>query len=66
MSYKKWIYKYKYLLAEQDEIETKLPEYTISFNNDWIDKRTPEVPKIKKESNVDWDIEMDEKHPPWL
>ena len=23
MSYKKWIYKYKYLLAEQDEIEEK-------------------------------------------
>ena len=61
MSYKKWIYKYKYLLAEQDEIETKLPEYTTSFNSAWIDKRTPEVPKIKKKSNVDWDIEMDEK-----
>ena len=57
MSYKKWIYKYKYLLAEQDEIEEKFSEYAAEFNKFWKDKRTPENPQIKKESNVNWDTE---------
>ena len=29
MSYKKWIYKYKYLKAEVDEVEEKLNKYVI-------------------------------------
>ena len=29
MSYKKWVYKYKYLRAEVDEVKEKMDEYTI-------------------------------------
>ena len=58
MSYKKWIYKYKYLLAEQDEIEEKFTEYASEFNKAWKDTRTPEDPHVKKESNVNWDTEI--------
>ena len=61
MSYKKWIYKYKYLLAEQDEIEEKFTKYAAEFNKAWKDKRTPESPQIKKESNVNWDAEVESK-----
>lgn len=57
MSYKKWIYKYKYLLAEQDEIEEKFSEYAAEFNKVWKDKRTPENPHVEKKSNINWDIE---------
>ena len=61
MSYKKWIYKYKYLLAEQDEIEEKFTEYAAEFNKAWKDKRTPEAPQVKKESNVNWDTEVNDE-----
>ena len=61
MSYKKWIYKYKYLLAEQDEIEEKFSEYAAEFNKVWKDKRTPENPHFKNESNVNWDTEINDE-----
>jgi len=62
MSYKKWIYKYKYLLAEQNEIEEKFTDYSTTFNSFWIDKRTPEIPKIEKKSNINWDIDVEEEY----
>ena len=61
MSYKKWIYKYKYLLSEQDEIEEKFSEYAAEFNKGWKDKRTPENPHFKNESNVNWDTEINDE-----
>ena len=38
MSYKKWIYKYKYLKAEADEVKEKMDKYTIEFNKLFISK----------------------------
>jgi|TARA_R110001592_G_scaffold362465_1_gene676319 hypothetical protein len=60
MSYKKWIYKYKYLLAEQDEIEEKFSEYASEFNKIWANKNQPEDLEIKEKSNIDWDVELEE------
>ena len=66
MSYKKWIYKYKYLKAEVDEVEEKLNKYVIEFNKLFISREkyeqmknnsedTPEIkeipPKIKEKNN---------------
>ena len=39
------------------EIEEKFSEYAAEFNKFWKDKRTPENPQVKKESNVNWDAE---------
>ena len=46
MSYKKWIYKYKYLKAEFDEIEELTFNYTIEFNKlfDFKDKNISSPP----------------------
>jgi hypothetical protein len=59
MSYKKWIYKYKYLLAEQDEIEERFSEYASEFNK--VFKRKEEPSKEKKKSNIDWDSGAEDK-----
>ena len=56
MSYKKWIYKYKYLEAEMDEIQEKMDEYTIKFNNDFI-VQPPPLPTILESYNDVKDIE---------
>jgi hypothetical protein len=57
MSYKKWIYKYKYLLAEQDEIEKNFTEYATEFNK--VFRRKEEPLKENKKSNVNWDTEVE-------
>ena len=66
MSYKKWIYKYKYLKAEVDEVNEKMEKYIIEFNKLFISREkyeqmknnsedTPEIkeipPKIKEKNN---------------
>ena len=56
MSYKKWIYKYKYLEAEMDEIQEKMDKYTIKFNNDFI-VEPPPLPTIPESYNDVKDIE---------
>ena len=50
MSYKKWIYKYKYLRAEVDEVMEKMDKYTIEFNKLFISKEKYE--KMKNNSNI--------------
>ena len=41
MSYKKWVYKYKYLKTEESEFSEKMQEYTIKFNKDFITNNPP-------------------------
>ena len=45
MSYKKLIYKYKYLKAEVDEVEEKLNKYVIEFNKLFISREKYEKMK---------------------
>jgi hypothetical protein len=45
MSYKKWIYKYKYLKAEVDEINKKMEKYCIEFNKLFITREKYEQMK---------------------
>jgi len=72
MSYKKWVYKYKYLKTEEDEIEELLVEYTAQFKKDFAPiKNTPptnnEPPSLKEdfinEENPLLDEENQEKPP---
>ena len=49
MSYKKWVYKYKYLKAEVDEVKEKMDKYTIEFNKLFISREKYE--KIKNNPN---------------
>ena len=41
MSYKKWVYKYKYLKTEEEEFAEKMQMYTIKFNKDFITSTPP-------------------------
>ena len=41
MSYKKWVYKYKYLKTEEEEFAEKMQMYTIKFNEDFITNTPP-------------------------
>jgi hypothetical protein len=45
MSYKKWVYKYKYLKAEVDEVKEKMDKYTIEFNKLFISREKYEKMK---------------------
>jgi len=44
MSYKKWVYKYKYLKTEDEEFSKKMEKYTIQFNKDFIVTNPPQEP----------------------
>ena len=48
MSYKKWIYKYKYLKAEVDEVKEKMDKYTIEFNKLFTSKQAIEKEKQRQ------------------
>lgn len=48
MSYKKWIYKYKYLKAEVDEVNEKMDKYTIEFNKLFTSKQAIEKEKQRQ------------------
>ena len=61
MSYKKWIYKYKYLQAEVDEVMEKMDKYTIEFNKLFISKEKYE--KMKNNPNVTPTIEEPKPKP---
>lgn len=50
MSYKKWIYKYKYLKAEVDEVKEKMDKYTIEFNKIFISREKFEKMKNNSDS----------------
>ena len=41
MSYKKWVYKYKYLKTEEGEFAEKLQKYAIKFHQDFITNNPP-------------------------
>jgi len=62
MSYKKWIYKYKYLKCEFDETKELRDKYQKDFNLKFTfkDKQTHKDPEINKNPNIDWDIELEE------
>ena len=67
MSYKKWIYKYKYLKTEEDEIEELLIEYTAQFKKDFTPiKKTPstnnEIPPLKEDFTNKEDPLLDEEN----
>jgi hypothetical protein len=54
MSYKKWVYKYKYLKTEETEIEELLVEYTAQFKKDFktvkdISSPNNEAPPLKED-----------------
>ena len=51
MSYKKWVYKYKYLKTEENEFSEKMQEYTIRFNQDFISNNPPPQETVKKPPN---------------
>ena len=42
MSYKKWVYKYKYLKTEESEFAEKMQEYTLKFNEDFVTNTPPQ------------------------
>ena len=46
MSYKKWVYKYKYLKSEDEEFSEKMEKYIIQFHKDFKSNKTPE-PELK-------------------
>ena len=48
MSYKKWVYKYKYLKAEADEVSEKMKKYTTEFNKLFISKQAIEEEKQRQ------------------
>ena len=48
MSYKKWIYKYKYLKAEVDEVNEKMKKYTTEFNKIFTSKQAIEKEKQRQ------------------
>jgi len=51
MSYKKWVYKYKYLKTEENEFSEKMQKYTIMFNQDFISNNPPPQETVKNLSN---------------
>ena len=51
MSYKKWVYKYKYLKTEEEEFAKKMQEYTIKFNQDFITSPPQETVKNPPNQN---------------
>ena len=59
MSYKKWVYKYKYLQAEIDEIKEKMQEYTTRFNQDFITNQPPPQETFNKIPPSDPPIEKE-------
>tara|TARA_R110000803_G_C11881045_1_gene309741 strand:- start:131 stop:682 length:552 start_codon:yes stop_codon:yes gene_type:complete len=48
MSYKKWVYKYKYLKAEVDEVKEKMEKYTTDFNKLFTSKQAIEKEKQRQ------------------
>ena len=65
MSYKKWVYKYKYLKSEENEFAEKLQEYTIKFNEDF-EKLSPPPQDIippSEEETIEEEIENIESKP---
>ena len=46
MSYKKWVYKYKYLKTEDEEFSKKMEKYIILFHRDFK-PNTPPEPVLK-------------------
>lgn len=65
MSYKKWVYKYKYLKSEENEFAEKLQEYTIKFNEDF-EKLSPPPQDIippPEEETIEEEIENIESKP---
>ena len=47
MSYKKWVYKYKYLKTEESEFAEKMQKYIIKFYEDFIINNPPPQKKAK-------------------
>ena len=41
MSYKKWVYKYKYLKTEESEFAEKMQKFIVQFNKDFIPNSPP-------------------------
>jgi hypothetical protein len=58
MSYKKWVYKYKYLEAECEEVEDRLQKYMVKFNNDFVFKKI-EIPNPPP--NIETPLEIEDK-----
>ena len=54
MSYKKWVYKYKYLKTENEEFSKKMEKYIILFHKDFKPNKSLkpilENPKSKEKS----------------
>tara|TARA_B110000977_G_C10774182_1_gene375898 strand:- start:51 stop:593 length:543 start_codon:yes stop_codon:yes gene_type:complete len=46
MSYKKWVYKYKYLKSEDEEFSDKMEKYIVQFHEDFKPNKPPE-PELK-------------------
>jgi len=44
MSYKKWVYKYKYLKTEESEFSERMEIYKIKFHEDFITAEAPPPP----------------------
>jgi hypothetical protein len=62
MSYKKWVYKYKYLKTEDEEFSKKMEKYAIQFNKDFKPKNPPpqeinENPPTQDSSSIEEDKE---------
>lgn len=49
MSYKKWVYKYKYLKTEEEEFAKKMQKFIIQFNKDFV-INTPPPQEINQDS----------------
>ena len=62
MSYKKWIYKYKYLQAEVEEIEELMEKYSLEFNKLFALKDKPILNHLK-EDLVSEDLPKKSKKP---
>ena len=59
MSYKKWVYKYKYLKTEESEFAEKMEIYKIKFNEDFITAEAPPSPNPppKQPTSIEENIE---------
>ena len=66
MSYKKWVYKYKYLKTEESEFAEKMQEYTIKFHEDFITPQKevkPPIQNLNPTSSKEIDLENLESKP---
>ena len=62
MSYKKWIYKYKYLQAEVEEMEEEMEKYSKEFNKIFILKNESPNPVLEPEP-ISEDLSTNQKRP---